>query len=81
MSINGITVGGDSREGAKDGDVAVEKGSSEAAAGPGPVFRSLRKMLAAGVHTRVSFFHVYFVPVLSKNTSCDTDLYENWGTG
>lgn len=50
MSINGITVGGNSREGAKDGDVTVEEGNSKAAAVPGPVFQSLRKMLAAGVH-------------------------------
>ncbi|CAM9472246.1 unnamed protein product [Pylaiella littoralis] len=46
VSINGTTVGGDG-EGEKDGDFTGGKGESKAAAEPGPVSRSLRKVLAA----------------------------------
>lgn len=48
VSINGTTVGGGT-ELEEDGDVTVEAGTFKAVAKPGPVFRSLRKMLAAGM--------------------------------
>lgn len=56
MSINGTTVGGD-KKGEKGGDATtIEEGTSKAAAEPGPVFRSLRKMLAAGMHVYIQVY-------------------------
>lgn len=47
VRINGTPVGDDKRS----GDAAGEGGKAKKAAEPGPVFRSLRKLLAAGVQT------------------------------
>lgn len=68
VSINGTPVGGGGCNAEKKrGDAAAEGGKANAAAvEPGPVFRSLRKLLAAGARVAVCALHARTIRVFES---------------